>query len=158
MILLDKIYSETDLFDDVKFNSGVNLVIGRYSKRGVVGDINGVGKSTLVRLIDYALLSESVLRNHFDVKKLTFLKGHSATLEFHTESRVYSVKRTFDDPKHPFFGDLQSELLPYDIEELRKLFGELFFEPPIQPENYNPKWFRDLMHFSSKTISTPTDG
>jgi uncharacterized protein YydD (DUF2326 family) len=150
LILLDKIYSETDLFDDVKFNSGVNLVIGRYSKRGGEGDVNGVGKSTLVRLIDYALLSESVVRNHFDVKKLTFLKGHSATLQFHTESKVYSVKRTFDDPKHPFFGDLQSELIPYDIEELRKLFGEMFFEPPVQPENYDPKWFRDLMHFFIK--------
>ena len=31
MILLNRLYSDTHLFDEVKFNKGINIVLGKYS-------------------------------------------------------------------------------------------------------------------------------
>ena len=154
MIILDEIYSENGLFDKVKFHSGVNLIIGQYFKRGpgkeLEGNVNGVGKSTLVRLIDFTLLAESVAREHFDIKRHQFLKEHSVTLRFHSKNRNYEIKRYFDDPRKPYFGENSDELTQYDIEVLRRILGGIFFKPPVQSDDFDPKWFRDLMHFFVK--------
>ena len=52
MVILKKIYSETGLFDGVEFKSGINIIQGIYTKRDNESkDLNGIGKSTLIRLI-----------------------------------------------------------------------------------------------------------
>ena len=64
MVILKKIYSENGLFNPIEFKQGMNIIRGIYSKKETVKkskmfDLNGIGKSTLIRLIDYALVSDS---------------------------------------------------------------------------------------------------
>ena len=135
MILLDKIYSEEGLFDQVIFHHGVNIILGKYSKREQgkenLGNDNGVGKSTLVRLIDFGLLGESVAKEHFDLSRHRFLKDCSSTLVFHSEGKNYQVTRNFNTPNFPYFSETGKSPVRYEIENLRAIFGELFIVPDL---------------------------
>ena len=68
MVMLKQLYSETELFDKlfdkVTFRQGINIIQGVYtiSDKERSG-LNGIGKSTLVRLIDFALVSDSTLKS-----------------------------------------------------------------------------------------------
>lgn len=96
MVTLKKIYSNTNLFNEIKFKPGINIVKGVYdrSKREHRG-LNGIGKSTLVRLIDFALISDTSKDSYFDVQDYDFLKSHSVTLEFEAEGKSYYINRKF---------------------------------------------------------------
>jgi uncharacterized protein YydD (DUF2326 family) len=54
--MLIRIYSETNLIDAVPFHNGINIILGKYSGDKEARGINGIGKSTLVRLVDFTLL------------------------------------------------------------------------------------------------------
>ena len=57
--MLNRIFSNTNLIlNDVTFQPGINIILGKYSGNKEALGINGIGKSSLVRLIDYALLSD----------------------------------------------------------------------------------------------------
>ena len=69
MIILEKLYSKTGLIDPVVFRPGINLILGRYSNY-TNREINGIGKSMLVRLIDYCFLSLGAKKKHFNTQAL----------------------------------------------------------------------------------------
>jgi uncharacterized protein YydD (DUF2326 family) len=151
MIILKNIYSETDLFKAVKFIPGINIIQGKYSDvQRENSELNGVGKSTLVRLIDFAFLSDSTRNKHFNVQKNTFLKDHSVTLEFIDDKRTFFLKRYFDNPNKPLFGDDPKSLDEFEYPELKKILGGLFFGRTKYDGYFNNGWFRDLMRFFVK--------
>lgn len=151
MVLLRSIYSETNLFDAVKFHDGINIIKGTYTKkpREKSTDLNGVGKSTLVRLIDFCLLSDSTRNKYFDVDKYDFLSDHTASLEFEIQNQEYKITRMFSNPNKPAFGK-NNQLENYDIRELRLILGNLFFAPDEYSGGFDNKWFRTLMKFFVK--------
>jgi len=71
--MLIKLYSETNLLNPVLFKSGINIILGRYSNDKKTTGINGIGKSSLVRLIDFLLLSNSA-ETTFLQSKYDFLR------------------------------------------------------------------------------------
>lgn len=151
MVLLRKIYSETDLFDTVEFHDGVNIIQGIYTKkpREKSTDLNGVGKSTLVRLIDYCLLSDTTRQKYFNVNKYNFLSEHQVTLEFEINKQKYLIKRKFTSPNEPEFGK-DKNVEKYDVGELRLILGNLFFGADAYEGSFDNKWFRSLMRFFVK--------
>ena len=100
MVMLKQLYSETELFDKlfdkVTFRQGINIIQGVYTRSDKeISGLNGIGKSTLVRLIDFALVSDSTRNHDFDIKRYNFLKRHSVVLEFEVEGISYFIKRAF---------------------------------------------------------------
>ena len=93
--MLIKIYSETNLIDTVPFHNGINIILGKYSGDKAARGINGIGKSTLVRLVDFTLLSGKA-EKRFGHKKYDFLRDdeHTITLEFEVQGQKYFIKRT----------------------------------------------------------------
>lgn len=147
MLTLNRLYSETDLFDAVRFHPGINVVLGKYS--GAERSVNGIGKSTLVRLIDYALLSNTPFTPA--LAKYRFLQGHNVALEFSDGESVFVVKRSFDDRQTAYFGERGSELNEYTVAELKDVFGTRFFMSGLYPGGYaSSHWFRTLMKFFIK--------
>lgn len=151
MIKLNKLYSETNLFKSVEFIPGINIIRGIYkSKETDKSELNGIGKSTLIRLLDFILLSDTARTNFFNVKKHSFLNGHSVSLEFEVDKKVYFLKRSFDDARKPLFGNNSSSLDAYQQEELKRILGDQFFIN----DNYNgiieSDWFRSLIKFFIK--------
>jgi uncharacterized protein YydD (DUF2326 family) len=149
MVKLKRIFSEPLLFDEVKFKDGINIIQGKYSKTISERGINGVGKSTLIRLIDFALLSDNT-NDYFDLNKLDFLKDISVILEINAWQKTFFIKRSFDFPKRPKFGEDISNLISFDIEELRRILGGIFFGNFEYDGVFDNLWFRNLIHFFLK--------
>ena len=151
MVILKRIFSETGLFDPVKFKLGINVILGVYAKGDKKSSgLNGIGKSTLVRLIDYMFISTSKKNNHFNPEKYSFLKDQNAVLEFEVEGQSYFIKRTFNDPDKIKFGKELLSLETYTEGEMKNVLSNLFFneeDPEIYFEN---GWFRDLIGFFIK--------
>lgn len=160
MIKLYRLYSKTGLFKEIKFSDGLNIIFGKCSDIRRSSD-NGIGKSSVVRMIDYALTGDNSKKT-FKLKKYDFLKGHTITLEFFLENEKYFINRDFVNFNKIGFGK-ENDINEYTEKEIRKILGAKF----LCMDNYNGfidnKWFRTLMRFFVKddlksfSRATPTN-
>lgn len=100
--MLKRLSSSTGLLlKDIEFKPGLNLIVGQYSdkKEAVESQshgTNGIGKSSIVRLVDYLLLSEkaSTIFNH---KKYNFLRDqeHEICLSLEHRGKTLNIRRRF---------------------------------------------------------------
>jgi uncharacterized protein YydD (DUF2326 family) len=151
MVLLKRLYSDTGLFDPIKFEKGINLILGEYTRtKEKRSELNGIGKSTLVRLIDFALLSDTSRKRHFDVKRHRFLNGSTVHLEFEAQGKTFTISRSFAEPNIPTFGTNASNIEIYRDQELRTILGEIFFGQDNYQGYFEKKWFRSLIRFFIK--------
>lgn len=127
--MLVQLYSDTNLLvKPFKFEPGLNIILGKYSDDKENKGINGIGKSSLVRLIDFALLSNSAERR-FSQSKYDFLReeNHTITLEFKSQGITYFIKRTFEKGANVFFGQSLNALEEYTKAELKKILTNKLF-------------------------------
>lgn len=151
MVILKRIFSETGLFDPVKFKLGINVILGVYAKGDKKSSgLNGIGKSTLVRLIDYMFISTSKKNNHFNPEKYPFLKDQNAVLEFEVEGQSYFIRRAFSDPDKIKFGKELLSLETYTEGEMKNVLSNLFFNEEDPEIHFENGWFRDLVGFFIK--------
>ena len=151
--MLEELYSDTGLLnDDVEFHQGINIVLGKYAKNKQESGINGIGKSSLIRLIDYVLLSDGADRI-FAHEKYGFLRdeNHTITLKLKIGEESHYIRRSFGKRKGIIgFGKSQNLLGDYELRELRsKLLDKIF---PITDEavRYEGERFRTLFNFFIK--------
>jgi len=150
--MLTRLYSETDLLlKDIEFHPGLNIILGKYSgAKGTTG-INGIGKSSLIRLIDYAFLSEKA-KKIFSSPQYDFLRteNHNIVLEFTVKDRKYRIKRTFKKDDPVYFGEESQNLWEYSTSELKKILLNLLFPVKDQKVVHQGEPFRSLMNFFIK--------
>ena len=142
MFKLASLSSSTGLFEELVFKDGLNIILGKYSKSGK--DINGIGKTTIINLIDYCLLSEGV-KSEFFSDKYSFLKSQRVKLEFYIDDDKYSVERGFEDKKEVFFQVNKETPKEYTDSDLRLIIGSKMGRD--QSGVYDPLWFRTMMSF-----------
>jgi uncharacterized protein YydD (DUF2326 family) len=150
--MLIRLYSETNLLlDDVEFHPGINIILGKYSGDKEARGINGIGKSSLVRLIDYAFLSEKA-QKIFSKPLYDFLReeDHNIVLEFRVKDRNYFIKRHFRKDDSVYFGETPDDLGEYRKSELKSILLDKLF--PIKDNKifFEGKRFRSLMNFFVK--------
>lgn len=124
MITLKCLYSETKLFDRIDFKSGINIVLGKYA--GSDRSVNGIGKSTLVRLLDFAFLS-SPNKGSLNLRKAPFLLEHSVSLDFFIDGKPFKITRNFGNDNEIYFGHRDSNLVAYSLRELKIILGDKLF-------------------------------
>ena len=149
MVLLKRVYSETELFDEVEFHTGINIILGKYSGEKEARGVNGIGKSTLIRLIDFSFLSTQYTKKLFNARKYDFLTGHNVVLDFIDGGNTYTIKRYFENPEIVYFGSNNS-FDEYNAEELKLILGRIFFKGNSQVTFVDNKWFRKLIKFFVK--------
>lgn len=142
MFKLISLSSPTELFNKIVFKDGLNIILGRYSKSGK--DINGIGKTTIINLIDYCLLAEGV-KTEFFKKKYSFIKSDRVKLDFKLGDSNYSVERGFEDKKKVFFSINNGNPKEFIDSDLRLILGAEMGRG--QTGIYEPIWFRTLMSF-----------
>lgn len=149
--MLIRIYSDTHLIDAARFHHGINIILGKYSEDKEARGINGIGKSSLVRLIDFALLSARA-EKRFHHKKYDFLRDeeHTLTLEFEVKAERYFIKRTFANLKKIYFGKRPDALDEYDKSEMKQVLEGIFFPTENNEVSLEGKRYRTLMDFFVK--------
>nr|WP_294894876.1 DUF2326 domain-containing protein [uncultured Pedobacter sp.] len=149
--MLIRIYSETNLIDAVPFHNGINIILGKYSEDKEARGINGIGKSTLVRLVDFTLLSGKA-EKRFGQKKYDFLRDdeHTITLEFEVQEQKYFIKRGFADTKKVFFGKRSDAFDEYEKSEMPKILEGIFFPTENNEVFFEGKRYGTLMEFFVK--------
>ena len=150
--MLIRLYSDTNLLvQNVDFESGINIIYGRYSGNKEAKGINGIGKSSLVRLINYMLLSDTA-EKEFNKAKYDFLRNenHSLTLEFEVSGKKHFINRCFATNSIVYFGYSPNSLDEYEKTELLDVLSGLLF-PVTNNEVYvEGNKFRTLMQFFIK--------
>lgn len=154
-MFLEKLWSPTGLLlQDIVFKQGINIIYGQYShreKKERSHGINGIGKSSVIRLIDYLLLSETA-KQVFNKKDYAFLpKGnHEICLSLRdTHNHRYIIRRQFSDPRNVYFHQDGMPESSYTEAELKIILQNLFFPPDgniVMPDGH----YRELMGFFIK--------
>lgn len=133
--MIKQLFSNTGLLvKDFKFHSGINIILGKYSGDKEATGVNGIGKSTLIRLIDYAFLSDSA-QKIFSNKKYDFLREeeHEIILEFEIDNKPFFIKRDFNPKSNIYFGSSLNNLDEFEKPELKSILTNLFL--PVEKDD-----------------------
>lgn len=153
-MFLRKLYSEPeDLFEEIEFVDGVNFIFG---KKDNIGDkkrsMNGIGKSTLLDLIDFCLLA-SFSKDHssrlYSAKEKELLTGYYIVLNFEIDKKLFVIKRSFDKPNEVLFGH-DGKLETYTCNDLKLVLCDLIFKNEGYTGTYSDRWLRPLLLFFLK--------
>lgn len=149
--MLQKLFSNTGLIDEVIFHSGINIILGKYSKDKEAQGINGIGKSTLIRLIDFAFLSDSA-QKIFSNKKYDFLRSdqHEITLEFKIEKQSYFIQRDFSSKMKIQFGSSLLKMDNFEKTELKTILTNLYLPVEKNDVFFTGNKFRTIFDFFIK--------
>jgi uncharacterized protein YydD (DUF2326 family) len=149
--MLQKLFSNTGLIDDVIFHSGINIILGKYSKDKEAQGINGIGKSTLIRLIDFAFLSDSA-QKIFSNKKYDFLRSneHEITLEFKIDNQPYFIQRDFSSKMKIQFGSSLHSMDHFEKTELKTILTNLYLPVEKNDVFFTGNKFRTIFDFFIK--------
>jgi uncharacterized protein YydD (DUF2326 family) len=150
--MLVRLYSETGLLvENITFQPGINIIYGKYSKDDDAKGINGIGKSSLVRLINYMLLSDSSERE-FKKTKYNFLRieKHSLILEFSVNNKKYFIKREFENEDVIWYGTIPNKLTDYDKAEILNVLSGVLLPVENNEVYIEGNKFRTLMQFFIK--------
>ena len=150
--MLQKLYSDTGLLvKNIEFKPGLNIIYGKYSGAKEAKGINGIGKSSLVRLINFMFLGD-IAEKEFNKPKYDFLRdeNHNLFLEFSFNNKPFVVKRDFVNNKTIYFGSKKEKLEEYDKTELLQIMSGILFPEKDHETYYEGNRFRSLMQFFIK--------
>jgi len=164
-MILNKLYSTPkELFEPIVFHNGLNIIFAHKDKLTAADSLteidpqktslHAVGKSTVLDLISFALLSdfsENSSHRLFNAYEKKILHGISVVLDFSIGDINYQITRSFDHPnKDIYFGTLDMPRPPQNLWKLREqLFNLLFFRKDY-PDPLNHYWFQKLLSFFIK--------
>ncbi|MFA5962080.1 MAG: DUF2326 domain-containing protein [Parcubacteria group bacterium] len=159
-MFLSKLYSEpSGLFESIEFVDGLNFIFAKKdNKSDKKKSLNGIGKSLLLNLLDYCLLS-SETQHIKSAKSNNELDDYSVVLEFIVDDKIYVVKRSFKTPNQDIlFGEKDKELKYYGNtkkdKELSRILCDLIFKDANYNGKYSNEWLRKLLPFFIKNQST----
>ena len=150
--MLESLFSDTHLLSKrFEFNPGINIILGKYSDSKERLGINGIGKSSLIRLINYCFLSQTA-EKVFSNTKYNFLRkeGHNIILQFKSQNTSYFIKRTFEKKGDVHFGESLNSLEEFPKEELKIILSNKLFPFENNEVFFEGKRFGTLMHFFIK--------
>ena len=150
--MIKRLFSNTDLLlKDFIFHSGINIILGKYSGKKEATGVNGIGKSTLVRLIDYSFLSDSA-QKIFSNKKYDFLRKdeHDIILEFEIDNKTFFIKRDFHKKSNIFFGTSLNKLDEFEKTEFKAVLTNLFLPVEKGDVFFDGNKFRTIFDFFIK--------
>lgn len=149
--MLSRLWSPTNLLiQAISFKPGLNLIVGRYSGPTQDRGINGIGKSSVVRLIDYLLISETA-EKRFSQPKYSFLRDchHEVCLDLEVDGVPLRLRRAFDAPRQVYITRADQSEYSYSKEEAREILGGLLFRPTEERQLPGNR-YRSLMQFFIK--------
>lgn len=158
-MFLKRLYSEPEgLFPAIEFKNGVNFIFAKKDKdTDTRKSLNGIGKTLLLHLIDYCLLS-SETKLIKSAKANNDLNQLSVVLEFVVDGKDYIIKRSFASPnKNIVFGPKNTPSNFNSIDDVKDILCDLTFKNIGYRGRYSNKWLRKMLPFFIKKQSTKTE-
>ncbi|MDB5813845.1 MAG: hypothetical protein JWN23_962 [Rhodocyclales bacterium] len=152
--MFKRLYSDSGLLrQSIEFGDGINIILGRYDKprRQDGPSLNGIGKSSVVRLLDYLLLSHEA-QKLFAKPKYSFLKedSHTVSLDLTVTGKPVTITRSFGRDKDTVHLKIGSAMTyAYTVNEAENILNGLFF-PTSEIRPLHGDRFRSLMTFFVK--------
>lgn len=161
-MILKKLYLEPDsLFEPIVFKPGINFIFGKkeVSEGNEKLSLNGIGKSTFLDLIDFALMSSFTKNNSkrlYDAYNKGILKGKSVVLEFTIDKKLYTITRPFDDASKAQLSSSKSKAENnfQNIDNVKEVLCDLIFKRENYPGYFSNHWLRKLIPFYLKIQKT----
>ncbi|GGD42600.1 hypothetical protein GCM10011514_03210 [Emticicia aquatilis] len=154
-MILKKIYTEPkQLFEPVKFIDGINFIFGKKEQStDTKKSLNGIGKSTFLDLLDFALLSSyrsDTSPRLMAAQQKGILKGLSVVLEFEVNQIEYAISRSFEEPNSVKFSINDSSFEDYSVDDLKRKLCKIIFLKKDYEGYFDEKWLRYLLLFFLK--------
>ena len=153
--MIYKVFADNENFNEVKFNSGLNIILGVKNETSNDNDtMNGVGKTTLLEIIDFCLGSQFDKNSY--LKKISEIKNWTFSIDMDLFNSRYIISRSINESNKIYIaGNIDG--LPYEpkneekkyyfkIKEWRTLLGEYLFDLNIESANKSPS-FRSLISY-----------
>jgi len=137
---ISKLYSNNDTFKTIEFDKGINFILS---------DSNGVGKSSLFKLIDFCLLGDKHFLGHEHFKDYIFY------IELQIASNRYiTIKRPTKSGKNIELKITKQKSLLLDEKKFDKKGAKSFFENKV---NYSINKFRTYITYFLRDESNQND-
>lgn len=147
MIYLKEIYCEPKgLFEKVTFHNGVNVIYGQFTEEASDTDtLNSIGKSTLVELIDFALLGAFDKRKKL-YKAKDIMLGYTIVLEFEACDKNFKIKRSINNPDDILIESIGDSKI-YQLNQAKEKMFDICFGKKDYVGIINKKDYRTLINF-----------
>ena len=170
-IRLNRLYSENNIFEEITFHDGVNIILGeKYDDRSVKGrKTNGVGKSMSIEFLDFCFLNDYEKSRIVKIPKEVFPVEENVILDLDIGQETVTIKRnrkqadkpiliregktvSFDkiqDARDYLTGIIFSKLNGKKVPSFRKLFSILMRDERSE--------FTDIIKCHDLTKKIPDD-
>ena len=170
-IRLNRLYSENNVFEEISFHDGVNIILGeKYDDSSVKGrKTNGVGKSMCIEFLDFCFLSDYDKSRVAKIPKEVFPLEENVMLDLDIGAETIIIKRNREQADQPViirggktvsFDKLQdardyltgiifSELNGKTVPSFRNLFSILMRDERSE--------FKDIIKCHNLTKKIPDD-
>ena len=102
-IRLNRLYSENNVFEEISFHDGVNIILGeKYDDSSVRGrKTNGVGKSMCIEFLDFCFLSDYDKSRVAKIPKEVFPLEENVMLDLDIGAETIIIKRNREQADQP---------------------------------------------------------
>lgn len=102
-IRLNRLYSENNVFEEISFHDGVNIILGeKYDDSSVKGrKTNGVGKSMCIEFLDFCFLSDYDKSRVAKIPKEVFPLEENVILDLYIGAETIIIKRNREQADQP---------------------------------------------------------
>lgn len=102
-IRLNRLYSESNIFEEISFHDGVNIILGeKYDDSSVKGrKTNGVGKSMSIEFLDFGFLNDYEKSRIAKISKEVFPLEENVILDLDIGDEAITIKRNRKQADQP---------------------------------------------------------
>lgn len=102
-IRLNRLYSESNIFEEISFHDGVNIILGeKYDDSSVKGrKTNGVGKSMSIEFLDFGFLNDYEKSRIAKIPKEVFPLEENVILDLDIGDEAITIKRNWKQADQP---------------------------------------------------------
>ena len=102
-IRLNRLYSESNIFEEISFHDGVNIILGeKYDDSSVKGrKTNGVGKSMCIEFLDFGFLNDYEKSRIAKIPKEVFPLEENVILDLDIGDEAITIKRNRKQADQP---------------------------------------------------------
>lgn len=128
-IRVNRLYSENDVFDEIIFHDGINLILGeKYDEAKIQGrKTNGVGKSMCIEFLDFILLGDYEKSRISKIPKEVLALEEYIIADLDIGSEQVTIKRNRFNQESPIMIRNGKKVSFHKIQDARDYLTELVF-------------------------------